>query len=127
MARGDGKDSCAIFCIDPHKVKSIKPELLPAVLVQRLAETFKVLGDATRIRILDALSRDELCVCDLAALLEMSSSAISHQLRVLRDARLVKYRREGKTVCYSLDDDHVLTLFAQGLAHIQHTAPPVRE
>lgn len=127
MARGDGKDSCAIFCIDPHKVKRIKPELLPAVLVQRLAETFKVLGDATRIRILDALSRDELCVCDLAALLDMSSSAISHQLRVLRDARLVKYRREGKTVCYSLDDDHVLTLFAQGLAHIQHTAPPVRE
>ena len=86
-----------------------------------------MLGDATRIRILDALSRDELCVCDLAALLDMSSSAISHQLRVLRDARLVKYRREGKMVCYSLDDDHVLTLFAQGLAHIQHTAPPVRE
>ena len=67
--------------------------MLPPAAVQRLAMTFKVLGDPTRIRVLDALSKDELCVCDLAVLLEMSSSAVSHQLRVLRDARLVKYRR----------------------------------
>jgi len=87
-----------------------------------MAATFKVLGDPTRIRILDALSREELCVCDLALLLGTSSSAISHQLRVLRDARLVKYRKEGKMAFYSLDDNHVLTLFEQGLEHVGHTA-----
>lgn len=117
-----GKENCDIFCIHPEKVERVKPGMLQPVTVQRMAATFKVLGDPTRIRILDALLREELCVCDLALLLGTSSSAISHQLRVLRDARLVKYRKEGKMAFYSLDDNHVLTLFEQGLEHVGHTA-----
>jgi DNA-binding transcriptional ArsR family regulator len=84
-----------------------------------LAGIFKVLGDVTRVRMLTALSIQELCVCDLAAVLELSQSAVSHQLRLLRGARLVKYRKDGKVVYYSLDDDHVKTLFDQGLEHVQ--------
>jgi len=88
--------------------------------VMKIAEIFKILGDPTRIKVLDVLSKRELCVCDLAATLQMGQSAISHQLRILRGARLVKYRREGKEAWYSLDDEHVLTLFQQGLEHINH-------
>lgn len=88
--------------------------------VLRLAETFKTLGDGTRIKIVHALSRAELCVGDLAALLEMSPSAISHQLRILRNLKLVKYKKEGKMVFYSLDDEHIIGLFNQGLEHIRH-------
>ncbi|HHX87523.1 MAG TPA: winged helix-turn-helix transcriptional regulator [Firmicutes bacterium] len=94
--------------------------MLESEEVERLAATFKVLGDPTRIRILYALSRQELCVCDLAAVLNMTSSAVSHQLRVLRGSRLVKLRKEGKVVYYSLDDRHVVELFARGLEHIRH-------
>ncbi len=83
-----------------------------------LSELFKVFGDTTRIRILWALSEGELCVCDLAQLLEMGQSAISHQLRLLRQARLVRCRREGKSSVYSLDDDHVRGIFDLGLSHI---------
>ena len=85
-----------------------------------LAELFKVFGDSTRIKILCALQEEEMCVCDIAALLGMTQSAISHQLRILKQARLVKYRREGKVVYYSLDDVHVSNIFAQGFAHISH-------
>ncbi|MDR1774209.1 MAG: metalloregulator ArsR/SmtB family transcription factor [Clostridioides sp.] len=84
-----------------------------------LAELFKVFGDSTRIRILYALFSNEMCVCDIATLLNMTDSAISHQLRVLKQARLVKFRREGKTVFYSLDDEHISRIFDCGLAHIQ--------
>jgi ArsR family transcriptional regulator len=115
-----------LLWVDPATVERVKGKLLPPAFVQRLSGTFKALGDQTRIRILDALSRDELCVCDLAALLEMSSSAVSHQLRVLRDARLVKFRREGKKAYYSLDDHHVLILFEQGLAHVAHTVDELK-
>ena len=87
--------------------------------VHELAETFRPLGDATRVRILDALSHGELCVCDLAALVGMSESAVSHQLRLLRNLRLVKNRREGRMVFYALDDRHIITLFRQGLRHVQ--------
>lgn len=87
---------------------------------QHLAETFKTLGDPTRIKIIHALSQTELCVCDLAELLDMTQSAISHQLRVLRTNRLVKYRKEGRTVYYSLDDEHIVLLFNQGLIHVLH-------
>lgn len=86
----------------------------------QLAETFAVLGDATRVRMLDALSHGELCVCDLATLLDMTSSAISHQLRYLRALRLVKSRREGKNTLYSLDDEHIVSLFGEGLKHVSH-------
>ncbi|MEA4831825.1 Transcriptional repressor SmtB [bioreactor metagenome] len=83
-----------------------------------LAELFKVFGDSTRIRILYALFEAEMCVCDIAGLLNMNQSAISHQLRILKQAGLVKYRREGKAVFYSLSDDHVRTILGQGAEHI---------
>ena len=87
----------------------------------RLAEIFKVLGDQTRIKMLSLLAVEkEMCVCDIAAALEMGQSAISHQLRVLRTARLVKFRKDGKEAWYSLDDDHVVKLMAQGLEHVLH-------
>ncbi|HOE56875.1 MAG TPA: metalloregulator ArsR/SmtB family transcription factor, partial [Bacillota bacterium] len=81
-------------------------------------ELFKVFGDTTRIKILCALFESEMCVCDIAALLNMNQSAISHQLRVLKQARLVKYRKEGKVVYYSLDDEHVKQVFEVGLMHV---------
>ena len=83
-----------------------------------LAELYKVFGDTTRIKILYALFEAELCVCDIAQLLGMSQSAISHQLRVLKQSRLVKFRRDGKTVFYSLADDHVKTIIGNGMEHI---------
>ena len=82
-----------------------------------LSELFRIFGDSTRIRILYVLFESEMCVCDIAALLGMTQSAISHQLRALKNARLVKSRREGKTVFYSLADDHVKTIIDQGLEH----------
>src|SRR5262245_63309382 len=84
-----------------------------------LAETFKVLGDTTRIRILDALSRSELCVFDIAQHVGLSESAVSHQLRLLRDSRIVRTRRAGRQIFYSLDDQHVVRLVAQGLEHVE--------
>ncbi|TJX14605.1 helix-turn-helix transcriptional regulator [Tissierella creatinini] len=84
-----------------------------------LAELFKVFGDSTRVKILWALDEAEMCVCDIAVLLNMTQSAISHQLRVLKQARLVKNRRDGKVVYYSLDDEHVKDIFDQGLNHIK--------
>jgi ArsR family transcriptional regulator len=93
-------------------------ELLAEEPAAALAETFKVLGDLTRVRILDALSRAELCVGDLAALLGLTESAVSHQLRLLRGMRLVRPRRFGRLVFYRLDDDHIVRLFEQGLEHV---------
>ena len=84
-----------------------------------LAETFKVLGDVTRVRILDAISRSELCVNDIAAIVGLSESAVSHQLRLLRGMRLVRPRRTGRQVFYTLDDQHIVRLFEQGLEHVQ--------
>ena len=91
-----------------------------------LAETFRVLGDATRVRILDAVSRSELCVCDIARVVGLSESAVSHQLRLLRNMRLVRPRRSGRMVFYSLDDHHIVRLFEQGLEHVQERAPRPR-
>ncbi len=90
---------------------------LPSVAA--LAETFKVLGDVTRVRILDALSRSELCVCDIAQLIGLSESAVSHQLRLLRGMRLVRARRDGRMVFYTLDDQHIVRLFEQGMEHVE--------
>ena len=95
-------------------------------VLYRLADLFKVFGDPTRIRILYALSTGELCVCDIAQLLGMTQSAISHQLRVLKQMALVKFRRDGKTVYYSLADAHVSTILAQGLDHVQNKKKPHR-
>lgn len=108
--------NCTIIHEDiVNKVKEIIPK---EETLYDLADLFKVLGDSTRIRVLCALFEDEMCVCDIAALLGMTQSAISHQLRVLKQARLVKYKREGKVVYYSLEDEHVKRIFDQGLAHI---------
>ena len=87
-------------------------------IVQALADTFRLLGDPTRVRIVDALSEGELCVCDIAAHIGISESAVSHQLRLMRNQRLVRGRREGRCVYYTLDDQHVLDLFQQGLRHV---------
>ncbi|MEW5944945.1 MAG: metalloregulator ArsR/SmtB family transcription factor [bacterium] len=88
-------------------------------VVRSLAETFRALGDPSRVRILMALSVEELCVCDLANLLGISISAASHQLRILRGLKVVKYRRNGKMVYYSLDDEHIENLFTEGLRHVK--------
>jgi DNA-binding transcriptional ArsR family regulator len=100
-------------------VQISRDDLLDHELVASLADTFKVLGDPTRIRILDALSRAELCVSDIADLLDLTESAVSHQLRVLRTTRLVRQRRAGQLIFYTLDDQHIVRLFAQGLEHVQ--------
>ena len=112
------KDLCDLFQPHPDKVDALKgqvPELT------RLADLFKALSDPTRAGILYLLSRGELCVCDIAEILESSVSNISHHLRILRAAHLVKYRRHGRQAFYSLDDDHVVDLFRAGLEHINHT------
>jgi ArsR family transcriptional regulator, lead/cadmium/zinc/bismuth-responsive transcriptional repressor len=97
----------------------LKARLLDDRSVADLAETFKVLGDTTRVRILDALARAEVPVCDLAALLGLTQSAVSHQLRLLRGMRLVKSRRDGRHIYYMADDHHIVGLFEQGLEHVQ--------
>ncbi len=86
--------------------------------IRLLAELFKVFGDSTRVKIISALFHSEMCVCDIAALLDMTKSSISHQLRILKQARLVKYRRDGKVVFYSLDDLHIKNIFDQASSHI---------
>ena len=112
-------DHCEIVHLHPARVAELRAALISGDDVQDLAETFRTLGDATRVRILDALSHGELCVCDLAALVGMSESAVSHQLRLLRNLRLVRHRREGRMVFYALDDRHIISLFRQGLRHVQ--------
>jgi ArsR family transcriptional regulator len=98
---------------------AVRERLLDDASASALAETFKVLGDPTRVRILDALSREEVPVCDLAQRLGLTQSAVSHQLRLLRSMRLVRSRRDGRHIYYALDDDHIVKLFKQGLEHVQ--------
>jgi ArsR family transcriptional regulator, lead/cadmium/zinc/bismuth-responsive transcriptional repressor len=112
-------DLCDIVHLHPARVAELRALLIDGDDVTDLAETFRALADPTRVRILDALSHGELCVCDLAALVRMSESAVSHQLRLLRNLRLVRPRREGRMVFYALDDRHIITLFGQGLRHVQ--------
>jgi DNA-binding transcriptional ArsR family regulator len=114
-------DLCDVVHLHPARVAELRDALINSDDVADLAETFRTLGDPTRVRILDALSHGELCVCDLAALVRMSESAVSHQLRLLRNLRLVKPRREGRMVFYALDDRHIISLFRQGLRHVQET------
>ena len=115
-------DICEDACYHPKNICLAKAEMLSEKTIQRLSETFKILGDPTRIKILHLLSKRELCVCDISETLQMGQSAISHQLRTLRSARLVKYRKDGKEAWYSLDDGHILTLLCQGLEHINHVS-----
>lgn len=109
---------CEIQCVHTDLIATFLHQIIAQEKANELSELFKTLGDPTRIRLMDALSKAEFCVCDLAELLGLSQSATSHQLRVLRNNHLVKYRREGKMAYYSLDDDHVLGLYSQGLEHI---------
>lgn len=92
-------------------------------ILYELADLFRVFGDTTRVKILWALSISDLCVADIATLLSMNQSAISHQLRVLKDARLVRVTRKGRSAIYGLDDDHVRAIFDQGLSHVEHILP----
>jgi DNA-binding transcriptional ArsR family regulator len=112
------KDTCEIKLVNEDRVNRARKLMRPDEVIIRLAEIFKVLGDPTRTKIIFALSGEELCVCDIAHLLDMSDSAISHQLRVLRNLRLVKYRRQGKMAFYSLDDQHINQLLEHGLEHV---------
>jgi len=117
--KATGNGTCEINYIDKKKVSSVRKRMLTETIMQKLSETFKVLGDATRTKIIFALSQEELCVCDIANLLGSTKSAVSHQLRVLRNMALVKYRKDGKIVFYSLDDEHIKNLFDEGLRHVE--------
>ncbi len=109
---------CEVSCTHQDVVNRVLREMPGEDVLYDLAELFRIFADSTRIRILYVLLESEMCVCDIAALLGMTQSAISHQLRALKNARLVKFRREGKTVFYSLADDHVRTILDQGIDHI---------
>ena len=111
-------DRCDCGVIHKEIVDMVKIKLPKEENLYDLAELFKVFGDSTRIKILSALFESEMCVCDIAYLLNMTPSAISHQLRILKQARLIKNRRDGKIVFYSLDDGHIKQIFDQGLNHI---------
>ena len=117
-------DVCDLVQIDLPRVRKIRGALAAPDAVQALADTFSALGDPTRVRILDALSHSELCVCDLAAVLRLSQSAVSHQLRLLRGMRLVRPRRDGRVVIYSLDDQHIMAIFRQTLQHVEEGRAP---
>lgn len=110
---------CEITTIHEDVIQKVKENMPEENVLYNLGEFFKLLGDGTRIKILNALFYSEMCVCDIAALLGMTQSAISHQLRVLKQGRLVKHRKEGKSVYYSLDDEHIKHIIEQGLTHIK--------
>ncbi len=111
---------CDEFCPHIGTIQSVLTKMPNQQELTRLSEVFKVFADSSRLRIIAALLTEEMCVCDLTESLGMTQSAVSHQLRLLRNAHLVKTRREGKSVFYSLDDDHVVSIISQGLAHIHH-------
>ena len=109
---------CEQVCVHADVVQMALSEMPHDEELYNLAELFKVFGDSTRIRILYVLSESELCVCDLAQILGVSQNAVSHQLRVLKNNKLVRYRREGKMIFYSLADDHVKSIINQGMEHV---------
>lgn len=109
---------CEFMHAHPDTIEKITNAMPDEDTLIDLAELFKVFGDSTRIKILSALSGGELCVCDVSTAVGMTSSAVSHQLKILKNAGLVSFRREGKTVFYALADDHVMTILSQGLEHI---------
>jgi ArsR family transcriptional regulator, lead/cadmium/zinc/bismuth-responsive transcriptional repressor len=111
----------AAACDASHLADTRKTALMRSETVDALAETFRVLGDPTRVRMLDALSGGELCVCDIASLVGISESAVSHQLRLLRGMRLVRPRRAGRLVFYAVDDQHILELLKQAWTHVEES------
>lgn len=111
-------EKCEFLCVHEDTVREVLEKMPDEETLYDLAEFFKVFGDSTRIRILYALHENELCVCDIANLLGLTQTAVSHQLRVLKSSKLVKARRNGKTVFYSLDDDHIHSILHMGIRHI---------
>lgn len=107
-------------CFNQNKVNMVKSKSLSDEIIYDMADFFKVFSDSTRVKILYALLESELCVGDLVQALDMNQSAVSHQLRILRQNSLVKFRKEGKAVIYSLDDSHVVEILSQGLSHLLH-------
>lgn len=116
---GESEMLCDCEVIHADVVNSVKEKMLKEEELYDLSNFFKVLGDSTRVKIMWALDEREMCVCDLAVLLNMTKSAISHQLKSLRQANLVKFKKEGKNVFYSLSDEHVREIFEKGLEHIR--------
>ena len=112
--------SVPVLNFDPVIVKKVQAQMLEERQLSAVSEFFKVLGDETRMKIINALAHEELCVSDLSAALEMTQSAVSHQLKLLRMAHQVKARREGKSIYYSLDDQHVIDILEEALTHIRH-------
>lgn len=112
-------EKCSFLYVHEDTVRRVTAHMPPSETLHAVAELFKVFGDPTRVKILSALLEAELCVCDIAQLLGMSQTAVSHQLRVLKNSKLVKFRRDGKTVFYSLADDHVRRIIDQGMEHVE--------
>ena len=110
---------CKDVCVHPERIAHADGQMPNEEELFALADFYKIFGDSTRIRILFVLYETELCVCDIAQMLGMTVSAISHQLRILKQARLVKFRRAGKTVYYSLADDHIHAILGQGMEHVR--------
>ncbi len=108
---------CNIESINKEIVEEVRKKMLGSELTVQVSDIFKILGDPTRVKILYALFQEELCVCEISALLGMSQSAVSHQLRILRSSNLVKFRKEGKAVYYSLADEHIIKLIEMGVEH----------
>ena len=119
MFDSNGVERCDEFCTHGEVIDKVQADMPDEEKLYDLAELFKMFGDSTRIRILYVLFEAEMCVCDIAEVLKMTQSAISHQLRLLKQAKLIQSRREGKMVYYSLADDHVRTIINQGMEHIQ--------
>ena len=113
-------DTCGVTAIDAQKVRRAQEDLLDGLTATRLSAVFKALSDPTRLRIVSLLAHHELCVCDLAAALGMTQSAVSHQLRQMRELRLVRKRRDGRKMYYSLDDEHVHDLYDRGVLYVEH-------
>jgi ArsR family transcriptional regulator len=126
-AKSDENLKCDFNVVHGDIVERVRKKMPQEEMLYDLAELFKVFGDSTRTKIIWALFEEEMCVCDIAFLLNMTQSAISHQLRVLKQARLVKPRREGKNVFYSLDDEHIGEILNQGMSHISEQTLGVKE
>lgn len=111
--------SCDAHLVHLEQVRQVQPEIMAVEKAQQMAEFFNALADPNRLRLMSALANRELCVCDLAAAVKVSESAVSHQLRILRSQRLVKYRREGRNIYYSLADQHIISLYQEVSEHLK--------
>ena len=118
METGENEYLCNCTIIHEDIINNVKKEITDDECLYDMSEFFKMFGDGTRLKIINALMISEMCVCDISALIGMNQSVISHHLKILRDSRVIKFRREGKIVYYSLCDEHISLIFNQGLTHI---------